>query len=140
MIDVLSTADHKFLMHAGRGLGYCYLSPAVQARFTPVSAGWKAGRVPFESYFGPVMDLSPTASRFDNSISWVAAIGNVAALGAFDHFGADAVYARNRELAASLRARSSTPAGFRSTSRRRTAARSCRFRSATPIRSRWSPS
>jgi cysteine desulfurase / selenocysteine lyase len=103
-IDVLATADHKFLMHAGRGLGYCYLSPEVQDRFTPVAAGWKAGRVPVESFFGPAMELSPTASRFDNSISWVAAIGNEAALSAFATFGADAIYRRNRELAELLRA------------------------------------
>ena len=102
-IDVLATSDHKFLMHAGRGLGYCYLSRAVQDRFTPINAGWKAGRVPFESFFGPHMDLSPTASRFDNSISWVAAIGNAAALSAFTDFGADVIYARNRELAQHLR-------------------------------------
>ena len=103
-IDVLATADHKFLMHAGRGLGYCYLSREVQDRFVPINAGWKAGRVPFESFFGPTMDLSPTASRFDNSISWLAAVGNEAALSVFDEFGADAIYARNRELAELLRA------------------------------------
>ena len=68
-----------------------------------MNVGWKAGRVPFESFFGPAMDLSPTASRFDNSISWVAAIGNAAALSLFDEFGADAIYARNRELAELLR-------------------------------------
>ena len=76
----------------------------MQDRFAPVNAGWKAGRVPFESFFGPAMDLSPTASRFDNSISWLAAIGNEAALSVFDEFGADAIYARNRELAELLRA------------------------------------
>lgn len=103
-IDVLVTADHKFLMHAGRGLGYCYLSREIQDRFVPINAGWKAGRVPVESYFGPVMDLSPTASRFDNSISWIAAIGNEAALSVFDTCGADEIYDRNRELAALLRA------------------------------------
>src|SRR4029077_8441705 len=81
-IDVLATSDHKFLMHAGRGIGYCYLSPAAQARFVPVNAGWKAGRLPFESFFGPEMDLSPTLSRFDKSISLVAAVGNVAPLAA----------------------------------------------------------
>ncbi len=102
-VDVLATADHKFLLHAGRGLGYCYLSRAVQDRFTPINAGWKAGRVPFESFFGPTMDLSPTASRFDNSISWLAAIGNAAALSVFDEFGPDAIYDRNRELADLLR-------------------------------------
>ncbi len=103
-VDVLATADHKFLMHAGRGMGYCYLAPGVRDRFVPVSVGWKAGRVPVESFFGPKMDLSPTASRFDNSISWVAAVGNEAALATFDDLGCDAVFARNRQLAEALRA------------------------------------
>jgi selenocysteine lyase/cysteine desulfurase len=103
-IDVLATADHKFLLNAGRGLGYCYFSHRVQERFTPTNAGWKAGRVPVESFFGPAMDLSRTASRFDNSISWLAAIGNQAALAAFDVFGAEATFRRNRELADLLRA------------------------------------
>ena len=65
-------------MNAGRGMGYCYLSPEAQQRFTPINAGWRAGRTPMESFFGPDMDLSPTASRFDSSISWMAAIGNEA--------------------------------------------------------------
>ena len=60
--------------------------------------------MPFDSFFGPAMDLSPTASRFDNSISWLAAVGNVAALSVFDELGANAIYNRNRELAAFLRA------------------------------------
>ena len=102
-VDVLATADHKFLLNAGRGMGYCYLSREAQDRFTPINAGWRAGRVPMESYFGPEMDLSPTASRFDTSISWMAAIGNEAALGVFGDFGTDAVYARNVELTSLLR-------------------------------------
>jgi selenocysteine lyase/cysteine desulfurase len=102
-IDVLATADHKYLGHAGRGLGYCYFGPAVRERFVPLNAGWKAGRVPVESFFGPTMDLSPTASRFDNSISWIAAIGNEAALATFAELGAEAVFERNRELAEKLR-------------------------------------
>jgi selenocysteine lyase/cysteine desulfurase len=77
-VDVLVAPDHKFLLNAGRGVGYCYLSPAAQARFTPVSAGWRAGSVPSDSFFGPAMNLSATASRFDTSISWLAAIGNTA--------------------------------------------------------------
>ncbi len=103
-IDVLATSDHKFLLHAGRGLGYCYLSREIQDRFAPINAGWKAGRVPLKSFFGPEMDLSPTASRFDNSISWLAAIGNEAALSVFDVFGVDVIYAWNGELAELLRA------------------------------------
>ena len=102
-IDVLATPDHKFLMNAGRGIGYCYLSPGAQDRFSPVNAGWKAGTVPFDSFFGPEMDLSSTASRFDNSISWLAAIGDEAALSVFDEFSADAIFERNSELAGLLR-------------------------------------
>ena len=102
-IDVLATSDHKFLLNAGRDIGYCYLSPDVRDRFVPFNAGWKAGSVPTDSYFGPAMNLSTTASRFDNSISWIAAIGDEAALAVFEHFGADAIYERNRELAGRLR-------------------------------------
>jgi selenocysteine lyase/cysteine desulfurase len=102
-VDVLAAADHKFLMNAGRGLGYCYLSREIQSRFTPTNAGWKAGRIPLQSFFGPEMELSDTASRFDNSISWLAAIGNEAALSVFDLYGIETVFARNVELAARLR-------------------------------------
>lgn len=102
-VDVLATSDHKFLMNAGRGVGYCYLSAKAQDRFTPVNAGWKAGTVPFESFFGPTMDLSSTASRFDNSMSWLAAIGDEAALSVFDTFGSDVIFRRNSELAEMLR-------------------------------------
>ena len=101
---LLVAPDHKFLLNAGRGMGYCYLSPAAQARFTPVNAGWRAGSVPLDSFFGPEMNLSDTASRFDNSISWLAAIGNAAALTFFDEFGPGTIYARNRELTTKLRA------------------------------------
>ncbi len=103
-VDVLAASDHKFLLNAGRGMGYCYLSPVMQRRFTPVNAGWKAAAVPLDSFFGPEMRLSSTASRFDSSISWLAAIGNETALTVFDQFGPDTIYARNRELTAKLRA------------------------------------
>jgi selenocysteine lyase/cysteine desulfurase len=63
-VDVLAASDHKFLLNAGRGMGYCYPSPVVQQRFTPINAGWKAGAVLLESFFGPQMKLSATASRF----------------------------------------------------------------------------
>jgi len=102
-VDVLAAPDHKFLLNAGRGMRYCYLAPGAQARFSPINAGWRAGAVPFDSFFGPQMNLSRTASRFDTSISWLAAIGNEAALAVFDDLGPDAVYARNRELAGALR-------------------------------------
>jgi len=103
-VDVLATGDHKYLLSAGRGMGYCYLSARAQDEFVPVSAGWKAGAVPFDSFYGPAMNLSTTASRFDQSISWLAAVGNEASLSVFTTFGADVIYARNRELSDLLRA------------------------------------
>ncbi len=103
-IDILATPDHKFLMHAGRGLGYCYLSKRAQEEFTPVNAGWRAGAEPFASFFGPDMHLSATASRFDNSVSWIAAIGNDVSLSPFSRYGKEAVFSRNRDLADLLRA------------------------------------
>jgi cysteine desulfurase/selenocysteine lyase len=102
-VDVLATADHKFLLNAGRGMGYCFLSRTMQERFTPVNAGWRAGADPFTSFFGPTMELSPTASRFDSSVSWLAAFGNTTSLGIFDHFGPGVIYARNRDLETQLR-------------------------------------
>ncbi len=102
-VDVMATGNHKFLLNAGRGMGYCYLSPKARERFTPISAGWKAARRPYESYFGPDMDLSPTASRFDNSMSWLGAVGDEAALAVFEDYGAEAIYRRNEELAEALR-------------------------------------
>ena len=50
------------------------------------------------------MNLSATASRFDSSISWLAAIGSQAAFTIFDDFGPGTVYARNGELTTKLRA------------------------------------
>lgn len=102
-VDVLACTDHKFLLNAGRGMGYCFLSRTMQERFTPINAGWRAGSDPFASFYGPRMDLSPTASRFDSSISWLAAFGNTAALGIFDDFGPGVIYARNRDLETQLR-------------------------------------
>src|SRR4051794_478756 len=102
-VDVLAVTDHKFLLNAGRGIGYCYLSRRAQEEFVPVWAGWKAGAVPVESFFGPGMNLSTTASRFDTSVSWLAAIGHRSALTLLEDYGSDAVFARNRELAGALR-------------------------------------
>ena len=104
-MDVFATTDHKFLLNAARGVGYCYIRETVQHSIVPTNAGWKAGAVPFESFYGPDMRLSQTASRFDNSLNWLAAIGDEAALSLFNRLGADAVFARNIELVDTLRDR-----------------------------------
>jgi cysteine desulfurase/selenocysteine lyase len=102
-IDFLAASDHKFLLNAARGMGYLYIRPELRERILPLGAGWKAGRVPLQSFFGPRMDLSATASRFDASISWLAAIGDEVCLGHMEEVGPAAIYDWNRELAAALR-------------------------------------
>ena len=102
-VDFLATSDHKFLLNAARGMGYLYIRPEIQDRLLPLSAGWRAGAVPFASFFGPRMDLSPTASRFDQSISWLAAIGDEICLELIHAIGPRAIETRVMALAAMLR-------------------------------------
>lgn len=102
-VDFLSTSDHKFLLNAGRGVGYLYIRPELQPSLVPFGAGWRAGAAPFESFFGPKMELSPTASRFDQSISWLAAIGDEACLGLIHRIGPQAIFTRVARVAATLR-------------------------------------
>jgi len=84
-------------------MGYLYIKPDRQHDVLPLSAGWKAGEVPFQSFFGPEMNLSETASRFDNSISWLAAIGDEICLQLMEEIGFDAIFQRNIQLGEDLR-------------------------------------
>jgi len=102
-VDFLSTSDHKFLLNAARGMGYLYIRREVQAQLLPLGAGWRAGAAPFESFFGPKMVLSDTASRFDQSISWLAAIGDEVCLDLVHRIGPGAIHERVRQLASALR-------------------------------------
>jgi cysteine desulfurase / selenocysteine lyase len=103
LIDFLSTSDHKYLLNAGRGMGYLYIKPELQSEIIPFNAGWKAGSVPFQSFFGPKMDLSETASRFDNSVSWLAAIGDEICLQLMEEIGFDEIFQQNNLLGTTLR-------------------------------------
>lgn len=103
-VDFLATSDDKFLLNAARGMGYLYIRPQIQELLLPLSAGWRAGAVPFASFFGPGMELSPTASRFDQSISWLAAIGDEICLDLLHEIGRQAIETQVMSLAATLRA------------------------------------
>ena len=63
-VDFLAAASHKFLL-GSRGMGYLYVRSGLLDRIQPVGPGWKAARNPAESFYGPAMDLSPTASKLD---------------------------------------------------------------------------
>lgn len=102
-VDFLAAAGHKFLL-GSRGMGYLYVRPGLLDRLRPVLPGWKAARNPVESFVGPAMDLSPTASRLDTSLVWFAALADRAAFGVFERFGIEAILERNAALSRRLHA------------------------------------
>lgn len=97
-IDFLAAASHKFLL-GSRGMGYLYVRRGLIHRLSPVVPGWKAARKPAESFYGPAMDLSLTASKLDASLAWFAALAEREALGIFRRFGIDTLLERNAHLA-----------------------------------------
>ncbi|HEX5214408.1 MAG TPA: aminotransferase class V-fold PLP-dependent enzyme [Vicinamibacterales bacterium] len=100
-IDFLAAASHKFLLSA-RGMGYLYVRRALLDRIHPIGPGWKAGRKPLESFYGPAIDLSPTASKLDMSLVWFAALAEQATFAMFRGFGIDAILERNAHLSRRL--------------------------------------
>lgn len=100
-IDFLAASSHKFLLGA-RGMGYLFVRHALLDRVRPIVPGWRAGRKPLESFYGPAMDLSPTASKLDTSLVWFAALAEQAAIGIFRQFGVHALLERNAQLSRRL--------------------------------------
>ncbi|MCB5275834.1 putative cysteine desulfurase [Arthrobacter sp. SO5] len=100
-VDFLATASHKFLL-GSRGMGYLYVRRGLLDRLQPLVPGWKAARNPAESFYGPGMDLSPTASKLDASLAWFPALAEEAGLGIFGRFGITALLDRNAMLARRL--------------------------------------
>src|SRR5580765_3630247 len=100
-VDFLAASSDKFLLGT-RGMAYLFVRQALLDRLRPIFPGWKAARKPLESFYGPTIDLSPTASRFDSSLNWFAALGDQAALGIFRRFGIQALLDRNAQLSQRL--------------------------------------
>ena len=138
-IDVLATADHKFLLNAGRGLGYCYLSREVQGRFV-------ADQRRLEGRPRPVRQLLRSG---DGPLAHGVALRQLDQLAGRGRQRGGAVglrgLRRRRHLPPEPRVgrgcsapRWPTSAGRRSTSPRPTGAPSCRSPWATPTRrSSW---
>lgn len=100
-VDFLAAASHKFLL-GSRGMGYLYVRRELLNGLRPVVPGWKAARKPAESFYGPAMDLSPTASKLDASLAWFPAMADQAGLGIFRRFGTSALLDLNARLARRL--------------------------------------
>ncbi|QHK21600.1 aminotransferase class V-fold PLP-dependent enzyme [Pseudarthrobacter psychrotolerans] len=101
-VDFLAAASHKFLL-GSRGMGYLYVRRDLLDRLQAVGPGWKAARKPAESFYGPAMDLSPTASKLDSSLAWFPAMADQAALNIFRRYGTSELLERNSQLVLRLR-------------------------------------
>ncbi|MGH7903560.1 MAG: aminotransferase class V-fold PLP-dependent enzyme [Candidatus Dormibacteraceae bacterium] len=101
--DILATGSYKWLM-GPRGAGYLYLSERAQDRLRPAAPAWKSARDPSRSYYGAEVDLSPTASRFDSSLSWISMAGDREALRLVTALGAAEIERHDMALAARFRA------------------------------------
>lgn len=103
-IDFLAAASHKFLCGT-RGMGYLFARSELVPALRPITPGWRAARDPLSAFYGPEVDLSPTASKLDASLTWFAAVGERAALEIFERLGAQRIYDHNRILMRRLRER-----------------------------------
>jgi selenocysteine lyase/cysteine desulfurase len=101
-IDALAAPSHKFLLGT-RGFGYAYFADDLREAMTPLLAGWKAGKEPLASFYGPAMTLSETASRFDLSAAWFNALAERASMQALEGLGFEKVHQHNQSLARAMR-------------------------------------
>jgi len=100
--DVFVVAGYKWLLTL-RGTAYMALRPAVLERLIPISAGWYAGEVPFETYFGPPLRLAASARRLDTSPAWHSWIVAAQSLAVLEQVGTEEIARHNLALANSFR-------------------------------------
>ncbi|WP_374929209.1 aminotransferase class V-fold PLP-dependent enzyme [Kytococcus sedentarius] len=89
-VDVTVCSAYKWMCHP-RGVAYMTVSDRAMEALVPLNAGWYAGDVIWDSMYGPAMNLSPRASRFDVSPGWPLWPGAVAALEDFTQVPAAAL-------------------------------------------------
>ncbi|NHZ70825.1 MAG: aminotransferase class V-fold PLP-dependent enzyme [Proteobacteria bacterium] len=102
-IDALFSCSHKWSLGM-RGLGHLYVSPSLRDTFDPITPGWKATEAPMSGFYGPVMALSTTASKFDVSTPWFNPIVDIEGLRIVESVGIPAIEAHNMGLVDELEA------------------------------------
>ena len=98
LADAVVVGGYKWLM-APRGSAFGYLSPGLRETMRPAMAGWAAGKVVDESYYGPPLRLADNARRFDISDAWFSWVGAAPALEVIGQIGLDAIREHDVALA-----------------------------------------
>ena len=96
-------AGYKWLM-LPRGTAFMVVDDAFQEAIVPHSAGWYAGAVVHESYFGPPLRLATDARRFDTSPAWFSWVGARPAIELVNRIGVRSIYEHDVALANRFRA------------------------------------
>lgn len=88
--DATVCHSYKWLC-APRGAAFLTVSEDFQPELRPTQAGWYAGEDPWQSCYGPGMDLAKDARRFDVSPAWPAWVGAKPALALFANLNIEEV-------------------------------------------------
>jgi selenocysteine lyase/cysteine desulfurase len=101
--DAVVVAGYKWLLTL-RGTAYMTVRASLLERLLPVAAGWYAGEIPFETYFGPPLRLASTARRLDSSPAWHSWIVAGQSLAVLERIGIERIHEHNLVLANRFRA------------------------------------
>jgi len=101
--DFVAVGAYKWLL-SPRGSAFLYVREDLIGEILPVAAGWKTPSDPYGGYYGPPLELSATASRFDVSLPWLIWEGTAAALEFVQQIGIEHIEAKNLGLARSFAA------------------------------------
>lgn len=107
--DVLVASGYKFLLNP-RGTCYASIRPDALPLLRPHVAGWYAGEVVHESYYGTPLRLAADARRLDVSPAWPCWAGAAPAMRLLLGIGVDALYEHAVGLADGLRSALGLPA------------------------------
>lgn len=96
--DAVVCSGYKWLC-SPRGVAYMTLSERLAAMLEPSAAGWYAGEVIKDSYYGPPLRLAKDGRRFDISPAWFSWVGGAAANNDLLTIGIEEIYRHNVYLA-----------------------------------------
>ncbi|WP_411084343.1 aminotransferase class V-fold PLP-dependent enzyme [Streptomyces sp. cmx-18-6] len=100
--DYTVTGGFKFLL-CPRGTSFLTVTEEAQATLPPLFAGWVAAGAPWNSNYGPLERLDPTARDFDEPPAFLSYHGAQHSLALLAEIGTDALHAHATGLAARLR-------------------------------------
>ncbi|MGW1654300.1 aminotransferase class V-fold PLP-dependent enzyme [Streptomyces atratus] len=101
--DYTVTGGFKFLL-CPRGASFLTVTEDAQRTLPPAFAAWVASDDPWNSTYGPVGRLSPTARRYDEPPAFLSYHGAEHSLALLGEVGIDTIHAHATGLAARMRA------------------------------------